>query len=103
VVEAAAADGYNWTLGKYDTDNPTALRRLIANGTQLRPFSREIMEACYKAANEYYDELNKSNERWKKIYEPWKAFRDEEYRWFRVAENTFDNFVYAEQARADRK
>jgi TRAP-type mannitol/chloroaromatic compound transport system substrate-binding protein len=103
VVEAAAAEAYNVTLGKYDTDNPTALRRLIANGAQLRPFSREIMEACHKATNEYYGELVAGNAKWKKIYEPWKAFRDEEYRWFRVAENTFDNFVYAQQSRDERR
>ena len=37
-------------LAKYDIQNPAALRRLVANGTQLRPYTREIMEAAYKAA-----------------------------------------------------
>ena len=27
--------------------------------------------------------------------EEWSKFRDEQYLWFRVAENTFDNFVYS--------
>ena len=29
----------------------------------------------------------------KKIYDSWSAFRDDQYLWFRVAENTFDNFM----------
>ena len=34
----------------YDARNPQALKRLVANGTQLRPFSTPIMEACLKAS-----------------------------------------------------
>jgi len=32
------------------------------------------------------------------VYESWKAFREEEYLWFRVAENPFENFVYTQNA-----
>ena len=34
---------------KYDEQNPQALRRLIASGTNLRPFPRSVMEAAEKA------------------------------------------------------
>ncbi|MBX6369042.1 MAG: TRAP transporter substrate-binding protein [Rhodospirillales bacterium] len=98
VLEAACAEANLWMTAKYDVENPAALRRLVANGTQLRPYSREIMQAAYKAAFEIYDELSAKNPKWKKVYEPWKKFRDEEYLWFRVAENPFDNFVYAQSA-----
>ena len=43
-------------IAKYDALNPAALRRLVASGVQLRPFPREIMEACYRAANEVFEE-----------------------------------------------
>src|SRR5262249_47740351 len=56
VLTAACAEAQSWMIGKYDTDNVPALRRLIANGTQLRPFSKEILDACYKAAQELYAE-----------------------------------------------
>ena len=36
------------------TLNPPALRKLLANGVQLRPFSNDIMVACYKAAEEVF-------------------------------------------------
>ena len=46
ILTAACAEAYTWMLGKYDTDNVAALRRLVANGAQLRPFSKEILDAC---------------------------------------------------------
>ncbi len=71
-----------------------ALRRLVASGTVLRPFSRQIMEAAEKAAYEVYDELSEKSPHWKRIYPDWKKFRDEQFLWFRVAENTYDNYVF---------
>ncbi len=80
-------------VGKYDAVNPQALKRLIASGTQLRPYSREVMGACLKAANEVYDETSAKNATFKKVYDSWKKFRDDEIAWFKAAENTFDNFM----------
>jgi TRAP-type mannitol/chloroaromatic compound transport system substrate-binding protein len=94
VLESACRDATTETMAKYDVQNPQALRRLVAAGTQLRPFPREVMQACYKAAFELYDETAAKNENFRKVYEPWKAFRDSQFQWFRVAESTFDNFVY---------
>jgi TRAP-type mannitol/chloroaromatic compound transport system substrate-binding protein len=99
VLESACAEANASMLAKYDIQNPAALRRLVASGTQLRPYTREIMEACYKAAFELYDEIAATNAKFKKIYEAWKPLRDDEYLWFRVAEHTFDSFVYAQSAR----
>ena len=86
-------------LAKYDARNPAALRRLVAAGAQLRPFSQEILEAAYKAANEIYDEKSAKNPDFKKIIEAIRAFRNEEYLWFQVAEYTFDNFMIRARAR----
>ena len=43
--------------------------RLVAAGTQLRAFPRDVMEACYKAANELYAETSAKNPTFKKIYD----------------------------------
>ncbi len=80
-------------VGKYDSDNVAAMRRLIANGAQLRPFSKEILDACYNATQETYAELSAKNPKWKAIYGPWKKFLDDEHQWFRVAEQPFDNYM----------
>jgi TRAP-type mannitol/chloroaromatic compound transport system substrate-binding protein len=37
-------------MAKYDAKNPQALKQLVAEGTVLRPFTQEIMAACYDAA-----------------------------------------------------
>jgi TRAP-type mannitol/chloroaromatic compound transport system substrate-binding protein len=62
---------------------------------ELRAFPQSVMEACYRVAQEMYAELSKKNADFRKIYEPWSRFRDEQYLWFRVAEHTYDNFVYS--------
>src|SRR5450759_2845726 len=77
ILEAACAEANISMLAKYDTLNPPALKRLIANGVQLRPFSNEIMAACYKAANEVAAEISAKNANFKKIYEAMVKFRNE--------------------------
>ncbi len=93
ILESACAEANVDMVAKYDALNPAALRRLVAAGVQLRPFPREIMQASHKAATEVYDEFATTNAKFKKIYEPWKKFRDEEILWFRVAEQNFDQFM----------
>jgi TRAP-type mannitol/chloroaromatic compound transport system substrate-binding protein len=93
IVEAASADANGWMVAKYDAQNPAALRRLVASGTQLRAFTPEVMTACMKAANEIYAETSAKNAKFKKVYESMQAFRDDQLQWFSVAEATFDGFV----------
>src|SRR5947207_11462 len=93
IMTAACAEAESWMIGKYDTDNVAAMRRLIANGTQLRSFSKEILDACYKAAYEFYDETAAKNAKFKAILEPWRKFLDDEHQWFRVVEQPFDNYM----------
>jgi TRAP-type mannitol/chloroaromatic compound transport system substrate-binding protein len=90
-----AAAGYtNMDVqAKYDSRNPAALRRLVAGGTQLRPFSQSILEACLKASNEVNAETAAANPDFKKVYESLMAFRNEEYLWWRVAEYNYDSFM----------
>src|SRR5262249_34834447 len=74
-------------MAKYDTRNPEALRRLVAAGVQLRQFPRPVLDACYKAAFETYDELAGRNADFKLIYESWqKVLADSNHR-FRIAED----------------
>ena len=98
-IQAAAGYVNVDTQAKYDAKNPAALRNLIGNGAQLRPFSQEIMEACYKAANEIYDEISGKNADFKKLYDSYRAFRNEEYLWFQVAEYAYDTFMIRARAR----
>ena len=78
---------------KYDARNPQALKRLVAAGAQLRPFSQTIMEACLKASNEVNAETSATNADFKKILESQMAFRDDENLWWQVAEYTYESFM----------
>jgi TRAP-type mannitol/chloroaromatic compound transport system substrate-binding protein len=102
ILEAACAEAYVWMLSKYDALNPAALKRLIANGVILSPFSNEILAACFKASEENYEEVASKNAKFRKIYEPWKKFRAEQFEWLSIAENREDNFMVAAQRAAQR-
>ena len=97
ILRAAASQANIFTTGKYDAQNPQAVKRLVANGTQLRPFSEAILDACFKAANEVYADISGKNEDFKKIWESIKAFRADQYLWVQVAENTYDTYMMIQQ------
>ncbi|MEI4486324.1 TRAP transporter substrate-binding protein [Frigidibacter sp. MR17.14] len=84
-------------LSKYDYKNPAAIKSLVAQGTQLRPFSPEILSACFDAANEVYAEMEASNANFKKIWDSIKAFRSENYTWAQIAEYNYDTFMMVQQ------
>jgi TRAP-type mannitol/chloroaromatic compound transport system substrate-binding protein len=90
-AQAADAD----MLQKYDWLNPTSIRNLVAQGAQLRPFSQEILEACFNAANEVYAELDASNPEFKTLWDSIKEFRANWYTWSQVAEYNYDTFMMA--------
>lgn len=92
-LETACAEANIHMVAKYDAKNTEALRRLVAAGAQLRAFPRPVMEACLKVANELYDELVAKHPEFKKIYEPWRKFRNDQLLWFRVAESSYDSFM----------
>src|SRR5258708_3908859 len=91
IVKTAAAHINVDMQAQYDALNPKALRDLVGRGVQLRAFSPEILSACMEAANQTYAEMSAKNESFKKVYESLKAFRNEEYLWFQVADGTYDN------------
>src|SRR6185312_1190845 len=97
ILEAACWEANTWMVAKYDAQNPAALKRLVGGGTQLRPFSKEIMVAAYKASQEVYSELSQKSPAFKKIYDDMVKFRTDQLLWFRVAEEGYDSFMHTIQ------
>ena len=93
-LDAACGEQNVMMMAKYDAKNPEALRRLLGAGVQLRQFPRPVLDACYKATFETYDELAAKSEEFKKIYASWQKFLAESNLWFRLAENNLDNYRY---------
>jgi len=94
ICEAAALYTHTDMQAKYDQKNPAALIDLVRNGgTQLRAFPNDVLEACYKAAQQVYAETSAKNANFKKIYEAQNEAVKNGYLWWQVAEYTYDNFM----------
>jgi len=80
-------------MASYDAKNPVALKQLIAGGTKLRAFPRDVLEAAYAAAQETYAELRESNPDFKRIYDDMVKFQKDQNLWAGVAEGRQDAFM----------
>ncbi len=93
ILEAACEEGNAYMMSRYDALNAAALKRLIGGGVQLKRFPNAVMEASYKAAQEVYAELSAKSADFKKIHDHYFGFQRDQIAWFRVNENTFDDFM----------
>jgi TRAP-type mannitol/chloroaromatic compound transport system substrate-binding protein len=86
-------------LAKYDARNAPAVKRLVASGAKLRPFSLDILDACYRATNELFTEIASKNAMFKRLNDSMIAFRNEQYSWHQVCEATYDNYQIRQLSR----
>ena len=93
ILEAATAYAHVEMQARYDARNPAALKKLVAGGTKLFRFPKDVMDAAFKEAMAVYSDLSAKNLAWKKIYEDFSAFRRDQNLWFRFTEAGFDNFM----------
>ena len=97
-IVAQACDATNtWMLAKYDSVNAPALKRLIAGGAIVRPFPPEVMDACYKAAQDHYQGIAAANPLFKKALSSLKAYKSEQLPWWQIAEFAFDSYMIAQR------
>ena len=94
IFRSAAAESYQTMLNRYDARNPAALQRLIESGTELRPFSPEILDACRNASEELMQEHAAADAAYAEIFEHWKKFKEDSFRWFGTTEQHFANYSF---------
>ena len=92
-IEVASYECHVVMQAEYDAKNPAALARLMKNGAKLHNFSKEIMDESYKISVAVMEEEAAKNPKFKKIYEPWKRFRQDQNQWASVAEATMQNYL----------
>lgn len=102
ILEAAAAEANVHMQAKYDARNTAALKRLLAQGVQLRPFPTDVMRAAYLESEKLYAEIAKENPKFRKVFESWAAFRADAIPWSSIADGRFDDFMAA-TVRAQQK
>jgi TRAP-type mannitol/chloroaromatic compound transport system substrate-binding protein len=99
-LETACHAANEWMMAKYDHENPKALRRLIAGGTQLRYFPKSVMQASEKGAYALYKEYMGKSKHWARIYPQWLAYRDQEIEWHRFNDSTYQNYLWFSKIKA---
>jgi TRAP-type mannitol/chloroaromatic compound transport system substrate-binding protein len=95
VIATAAYEANATMLARYEARNNQALKRLLASGTQLRPYSEEILAAAEKAAFALYEGFAKQDPDFKAVFEQWRQFRQNIYAWNKLNEGSYTTFAYA--------
>jgi TRAP-type mannitol/chloroaromatic compound transport system substrate-binding protein len=94
MLRAACAYAMMDMLAGYDSRNPKALNRLVANGAQLVILSPEILKALRVALEQVLDEEGAKSEQFKRVLDNWRSFRAEQHRWFSIADARTEMSVY---------
>jgi len=97
-LSIACAEADSEMVSRYDHLNPIALRRLVAAGAQLRFYSRDILQLAWRSNEALMADLAGQNARFRTIWDAYRPYRSELFQWFRVSENSFDNFAFAASA-----
>jgi TRAP-type mannitol/chloroaromatic compound transport system substrate-binding protein len=93
IVEAAAGNCHVTMQARYDGRNPGALKQLVAGGTKLARFPKDVLDAAFKESAALYADLSGKSPAWKKIYDDYVNFRRDQHLWFRFTESSFDDFM----------
>jgi TRAP-type mannitol/chloroaromatic compound transport system substrate-binding protein len=100
ILTRACEAANTWMLAKYDSLNPAAVKRMVASGAVLRPFSQPVIEACFKAANEHFAEIGAKDAQFKKAYDSATTFARDQVPWWQMSEHALDAITIAMRGRA---
>ncbi len=93
IVNAATAVAATDMTSKYQAVNPQALKRLVANKTQLKLFPKSLMDAGFKASQEVYAEHSAKSPEFKKIFDDMRGFQRDQILWNRFSEFPYNQYV----------
>ncbi|CAN5237581.1 TRAP transporter substrate-binding protein [soil metagenome] len=81
-------------MAQYDARNPPALSRLLVQGVRLRPFPEDVMQAALEQSQALLEEQAAADAGYRRVYDEWKQWRGETYRWFSTADQTYEEFAF---------
>jgi TRAP-type mannitol/chloroaromatic compound transport system substrate-binding protein len=93
MVDVATRVAARDMTAKYDTFNPIALKKLVADKTQLKAFPKDVMDAGFKASMEVFAEHEAKSPEFKEIHQDMRAFQRDQLLWDRFSELRFNQYM----------
>ena len=93
ILDAATRVAAMDMTSKYQVLNPQAIKRLVANKTQLKMFPKPLMDAGFKASMEVFAEHEAKSPEFKKIHQDMRAFQRDQILWNRFSEYPFNQYM----------
>jgi len=93
-LQSACAEASIAMQARYDAKNPGAMRRLLADGVNMAPFPDDLLRGAREASLQLLADNAASNPAFGKVYDHWKAFRDDAFAWFSTAELAYHAFAF---------
>lgn len=80
VLTAACGETAVDRLAIYYREEPLAMRRLVEeHDVVLREYPADVLDAAWRESNAYLEEQAASNDDFRRIFESWRAFRDDAF------------------------
>ena len=93
MVDAACNVAARDMTAKYDANNPVALKKLVADKTQLKAFPKDFMDAGYKAVMEIMAQHEAKSPMFKKIHNSLRTFQRDQLLWERFSEFRYNSYM----------
>ena len=93
-LETATADVGLRMLAHYDARNQQALREILNAGVELREFPTEMMREAERISLELMESRASQDAAYRKVYESFRGFREDSFRWFGTAEHDYATFAF---------
>ena len=93
MLDAACQVAARDMTAKYNALNPVALKKLVAEGTKLRAFPKDFLDAGFKASMEVFAEQEAKSPVFKKIYQNMRAFQRDQLLWERYSEYNYNRYM----------
>ncbi|MGF1538440.1 MAG: TRAP transporter substrate-binding protein [Elainellaceae cyanobacterium] len=100
IFQAVVASVSGEMVNKYDAVNSQALKKLVAQGTQLRRYPDSVLRQAQQTAFEMYEDMA-ADAAFHAMYGNWKDFRRRIYDWNRLNELGFAEFSFNAASGAD--
>ena len=86
IIEVASQAINEDMLDEYTAQNAIVLQELIAEGTDIRPFSNDVLTALKELSMEYYAEEAERDESFAEVYEHYWSFYEKVQAWHAISE-----------------